>query len=167
MKLKSILSIKYIMNRQILSVFIIIFIIIIIIQFINFSIVERYMIIPEANTMTDCATKCKKTVNCYGFELTPGGECRLHGDTLKMDDRDIPSSHIICNKEETIDKYKFNGVLSREHKKRNSIYDCKSYNSFTKVFNNGDQNYNINGKNNFEIGNTLIDYDLDFIGPII
>jgi len=135
-------------------------------MFINNNSIEGYKVIEDVNSFAKCATKCKKTVNCYGFEFTPSNECRLHGDTIKMDDQEIPDENIICNKKETIDDYKFNGFLSKEHKLRNAIYKCKSYDRFTKVYNNGDEVFNISGKHNFEIGNTLKDYDLVNDGPI-
>lgn len=147
-------------------IYIVIVIIIIIMIYLLFNRKNEHFIpAPQSNSFNKCARTCKETVNCSGFILDRNNQCVLSGHEI-TDNDDVTNRDIICNKIQPINNYKSRVNMSRENKLKNAIYKCKSRDRHIQIFSNGDNVVNITGLVNYNLNNTLIDYDVNNIGVI-
>lgn len=126
---------------------------------------EPYTIDFRARNINQCARSCKETLNCDGFVLDPSDQCILVG--RKISDKDLLTNRdIMCNKIQPISRFQYNSGVSRLDKIKNAIYDCKLGSRQAQLFSNADKLVNISRLANYDLNNTLIDYDLTDIGPL-
>jgi hypothetical protein len=126
---------------------------------------EPFIPAPMASSFNKCAKMCKEIVNCSGFVLDKNNQCILSGHEITSND-DFTDKDIICNKIQPINNFKSRVAMTRENKLKNAIYKCKSFDRYIQVFSNGDKVTNITGITNYNLNNTLIDYDVKNIGVI-
>ena len=126
---------------------------------------EPFIPAPMASSFNKCAKMCKEIVNCSGFVLDRNDQCIVSGHEITSND-DFTDRDIICNKIQPINNFKSRVAMTRENKLKNAIYKCKSFDRHIQVFSNGDKVTNITGITNYNLNNTLIDYDVKDIGVI-
>jgi len=128
---------------------------------------EPYNVDFKAMDLNQCAKSCKETLRCGGFVLDPYDQCILFGHKVTdTNTYDYTNRDIVCDKKCPISKFKFNSGITRLDKIKNAIYDCKSRSRYAQIFSNGDKLKNISGLVNYDLNNTLIDYDLVDVGPL-